>query len=246
MESSFPGTEPASPALEGGFLTTGLPGRSLRYCFLFTFLFSDAFPITEGMPVDCSVRDQTIRRWVKAKPTRNSRLPPFLAEGPHPRASDHTCPTASLPPEALLSRPLSGFPGCTRPGCAPAPFCSGRSAGHLGTSPFPLSFLQRSDFQTACSDFKIIEEKWKSSPTPLYLSRYLATLVLLTPCPLRGCGFFSHSSSSPPLPCLMLPLETCICCCCRAALRSGTSPPAHRFHFSFWVVLVSDCQLLYC
>ena len=80
------------------------------------------------------------------------------------RASDHTCPSASLPPGASLSCPLGGFPRCTRPGCAPAPFCSGHSAGHPGTSPFPLSFLQRSDFQTACSDFRIIEEKWKSSP----------------------------------------------------------------------------------
>ena len=87
-----------------------------------------------------------------------------------PRASDHTCPSASLPPGASLSCPLGGFPRCTRPGCAPAPFCSGHSAGHLGTSPFPLSFLQRSDFQTACSDFRIIERNENPAPTPLYLS----------------------------------------------------------------------------
>ena len=29
-----PGVEPASPALEGGFLTTGLPGKSLTSSFL--------------------------------------------------------------------------------------------------------------------------------------------------------------------------------------------------------------------
>ena len=35
-----PGIEPTSPALEGGFLTTGPPAKSPEYCFL-TFTFRD-------------------------------------------------------------------------------------------------------------------------------------------------------------------------------------------------------------
>ena len=41
-----PGIEPASPALEGGFFTTGPPGKSLsiHFCYFYLFLRSNQIP----------------------------------------------------------------------------------------------------------------------------------------------------------------------------------------------------------
>ena len=112
--------------------------------------------------------DQTIWSWVKAKPTfRSSSIPCWgaaclcagLPQGLRPHLPLGLPPSwsfAFLPPRRL--------PQVSQARVCPRTFLLWSQCRAPRDQPSPLSFLQRSDFQTACSDFRIIEEKWKSSP----------------------------------------------------------------------------------
>ena len=181
MESSFPGTEPASSASEGGFLTTGLPRRSLRYCFLFTFLFSVAFPITEGMPVDCSVRDQTICRWVKAKPTfPPSSIPRWR---PPPQGLRPHLPLGLPPSGSFAFPPPQWLPRVHQARVCPCTFLlwsQCRAPGDQPVSPFILTEVRLSD---CLQWFQNYQREMKIQPDST------------VPFPLSG-----HSGSAGPVP----------------------------------------------
>ena len=148
---SQPGIKLQSSALEGEFLTSRPPGRSLRYCFLFTFLFSDAFPITEGMPVHCRVRPNDMKL-SESKAHLPVILHSLLRCGLSLCRSPPGPPTAPAPrPPSLLElrfpAPSAASPGAPGPGVPPHLSALVTVPGTQGPalSPFILTEVRLSD-----------------------------------------------------------------------------------------------------
>ena len=149
--------------------------------------------------------DQTIWRWVKAKPTFwSSSIPCWgaaclcagLPQGLRPHLPLGLPPSwsfAFLPPRRL--------PQVSQARVCPRTFLlwsQCRAPGDQPVSPFILTEVRLSDclqwFQNYRREMKIQPRLHCTFPP------YPATLALLVSWPLRGCGFISHST---PPPCLM-------------------------------------------
>ena len=111
-------TQPAAPSLEGGFFTTGPPGKSLYFKFLFKFLSTDcdfvgALPF-DSVTVCFIVRVSQFSRSVVSNSLRphepqHARPPsssPAAGVYPNPRSIESVMPSNHL----ILCRPLLLLP----------------------------------------------------------------------------------------------------------------------------------------